>query len=393
MMRSLRLSPPVLTSVGSLSLLVTVACGGTAIENVGGAQGAGGSAAGGTSSGGNVSSGGSTTFECVRDADCADTDPCFARRCQENECVEISVADDGDPCTDDYCTRGEITHLYVADDGDPCTLDLCDENGVVENVSLADDGDACTDDFCDPELGVYHLLTNVDDGDACTVDTCDPLVGVQNVPLDVDDGDLCTVDECDSMSGPTHQPVMCPSDACGNATCDAAIGCQIVPEPGCCVNLAPSATPTMSAGGQDGAGYYGPSQLNDGVTQADTCNKFAWISNGATPSPGPDVPYFQLTWQSPVTVQEIYVDTLKSTGEACKTTTGRNLKGAKVQYWTGSSWATSTTIENRADDFGLTLPNPVTTTALRLYDVTAGGNGGNTLVYEWYVYPASGCTP
>jgi hypothetical protein len=361
---------------------------------------------GGFATGGGSADGGSDGTTCTEDRGCEDGDPCTRGSCVGTVCEQISTADDGDPCTIDVCDAdGFVSHTWAAEDFDACTQDFCDPNGAVSHVWLADDGNACTDDYCDPVAGPQHYPTNVDDGDVCTLDWCDPAFGVQHQGTDVEDGNACTFDYCDAVQGPSHLPIDCAApDSCGTAACDPDIGCIIVP-PGCvsgdgccgdgcsavndadcCTNLAPLAVGAKSAGG---VGDYGPAQLNNGITGAD-CKQFTWVKNDENPGAGA---YFEYDFMQPVTIGSIYVDTVNGlNGDACNPS-GRNLKGAIVQYWTGSTWATSTSFDNRHDDFALTLPNPVTTTKLRLFDVTADDGNGNTLIYEWYVYPPGACAP
>jgi hypothetical protein len=213
------------------------------------------------------------------------------------------------------------------------------------------------------------------------------------------------VDACDVDFGPTHTGILCDTDACSIAKCDPVLGCVTVPRgcvdnDGCCptgcslntdndccgVNLALSATPFTSEGG---LAAYAPTQLNNGVAEANDCFYYSWVKSSQTPAGA----YFEYDWPTPVTIRSIYIDTANGqNGNNCNPT-GRNVKSASVQYWTGSAWATATTFGGQHDDIALTLPSPVTTTKLRLFDVTTDPGNGNALIHEWYVYGGAGCTP
>lgn len=60
-----------------------------------------------------------------------------------------------------------------------------------------------------------------------------------------------------------------------------------------------------------------------------------------------------------------------------------------------SSWITATTFTNQNNDIALNFNPPLVTTKLRLFNLTAGncGQTSNSLIYEWYVYPGSNCSP
>jgi hypothetical protein len=64
-----------------------------------------------------------------------------------------------------------------------------------------------------------------------------------------------------------------------------------------------------------------------------------------------------------------------------------------VQFWTGASWQTAGTFSGKVDDFQFNLPEPITTTRLRIYDVTSSPGNSNAILAEWYVYPDANCQP
>jgi len=70
------------------------------------------------------------------------------------------------------------------------------------------------------------------------------------------------------------------------------------------------------------------------------------------------------------------------------TSIGRNLAGADVQYWNGSSWITAAQIRGQTNDWSFTFAEPITTTRLRLYAAHTNtvGQGSNPKVFEWRVF-------
>ncbi len=410
-----------------LSALAAAGCGGRGtlyadeLDSVGGSGGrtggggtggadtggTGGVSTGGTTTGGAPPVGGSTGRPCTSDGRCDDFDVCTIDVCFEGECISYDGVEDGNPCTIDYCDPDlGPQHVPASDDGNQCTFDICDPRGAVSNPPVnVDDGNPCTIDYCDPATGIGHWDIAIDDGNACTLDFCDPKFGVVHQPLDVNDNNACTVDACDPGFGPTHIGILCDVDACSIAKCDPVLGCVTEPRgcvdnDGCCpsgcslntdsdccgMNLALSATPFASEGG---LANYAPTQLNNGVTEADDCFFYSWVKSSQQPSGA----FFEYDWPTPVTIRSIYIDTVNGLNITACNPTGRNVKSASVQYWTGSAWATVTTFSGQHDDIALTLPSPVTTTKLRLFDVTNDQGNGNALIHEWYVYGAAGCTP
>jgi len=152
-----------------------------------------------------------------------------------------------------------------------------------------------------------------------------------------------------------------------------------------CNNSARSATATNSGG--SAAPAYGPAAMNDGV--GPSCSAYSWVTNGTSPG-GKWIAY---SWPSALQVGGLYIQTDSSGGSICSTA-GRNLNGATVQWMNGSSWTTAGTISGQT---GTTVrydfPSPVTTNQIRLYDIFTSAGNGNTIIFEWYVYPVAGCTP
>jgi hypothetical protein len=101
----------------------------------------------------------------------------------------------------------------------------------------------------------------------------------------------------------------------------------------------------------------------------------------------------QYDFPGPVQVGSMYVDT-NDCVTGCSAA-GRIMASGSVQYWDGLAWQTAQTFSNHVGDLTMTFTPKLNTTKLRIYAVTAGacGQNSNTLVYEWYVWPGSGCTP
>ena len=109
----------------------------------------------------------------------------------------------------------------------------------------------------------------------------------------------------------------------------------------------------------------------------------------------PSGAFYEYDWAQPVTIGSFYVETVNglNPGPPCGNPAGRNLASGTVQYWNGASWVTSMTWSNEHADLKINLPAPVTTTKLRLFDVTTDPGNGNSLIYEWHVYGGTNCMP
>ena len=101
-------------------------------------------------------------------------------------------------------------------------------------------------------------------------------------------------------------------------------------------------------------------------------------------------------WPSPVQIGSMFLDLNTCSVSGCSSM-GRGMASGEVQYWNGASWVTAATVTNNTSDVALTFNPKLNTTALRVFNMTAvGANCGqasNTLIYEWYVWPGSGCVP
>jgi len=179
-----------------------------------------------------------------------------------------------------------------------------------------------------------------------------------------------------------NQNVQASTELCTNSVDD---DCDGLVNEGCgCNNIAPTATGAVSGGGS--SGNYTPAELNNNINQGTVCpGRFSWVSNGTTASGA----WFSLTWPSAQTIGSIFIDGEHATAPICGTT-GRDIKSAQVQYLSGASWVTIGTISN-AENYAYNFPSPVTTTAIRLYNVTTSPGNGNSIIFEWYVYPGASC--
>jgi hypothetical protein len=168
-------------------------------------------------------------------------------------------------------------------------------------------------------------------------------------------------------------------------------------EPGICApswnncafddNLALLAVPSATLGG---IGGYGPESLNDGKAEGQTCN-FTWVDNNVGENSGA---YFELDWKEPIAFQSVLIDTINASGEmGCDDglLSGRNLLAGELQYWNGAAWITAKTWDNALGDFVISLPSPIKTTKLRLFNVRTSPGNGNSVVFELYVAKGPAC--
>lgn len=330
----------------------------------------------GTSSG-TGGAGGSPAKSCTSDAYCQDlSDDCHRGRCVEGQCVaepgnENLSCEDDDPCT----ATGR------------CVAGTCQAASQIDCTELDDD---CGVGVCDSEAGCVRQPAN--EGASC------------------DDGLFCTDnDVCDAAGacvGPDAHDCGAPTSACAEKSCDEGLetctetpitacvsgdgccpgGCSLAQDDDCTcgTNHALSATPSSSGGGQ--ATCCAVSQMNDGVTEP-VC-AFHWVDNDTSPQGA----FIEYQWTTPVTIGSTYIATQQATSTVCASS-GRNVNSGSVQYWNGTTWVTAITFSGQLDDVAIDLPQPVTTTGLRIFDMTTSPGNGNSLIYEWFVYPSAGCTP
>ena len=149
-----------------------------------------------------------------------------------------------------------------------------------------------------------------------------------------------------------------------------------------CDNIGPQATASVSAGGSGVT--YGPHRMNNGVPE--NCSEWAWINNSPLQKTGQ---WAQLSWPVAKTIGSFFIDGNHPTAPGCSFT-GRDIKYAEVQYWSGSSWVTAGVLQNQ-DDYTFAFPAPVVTTAIRIYDVYSSQPNGDSMIYEWYVFSSQSC--
>jgi hypothetical protein len=174
-------------------------------------------------------------------------------------------------------------------------------------------------------------------------------------------------------------------DGCCPSGCTAANDSDC----NCSVNLALTAVGSVSPGGGS-VPPYTPAELNNGIGKSQ-CTRWSWVTNSSVPNGA----WFELDWPSPVTVASIYVETTDANGAdpKCPGNAGRTLAGGDVQARNGSTWVTVASISGKTNDFQLDIQPPVSTSQLRLYNVTTPSSGYNSLIFEWHVFGAPGCIP
>jgi len=153
----------------------------------------------------------------------------------------------------------------------------------------------------------------------------------------------------------------------------------------CTTNIALMATASDSGGGTT---THGAQAMNDGV--GPNCTAFAWISNGQAPSGA----WIELDWPSPVSVGSFYIETDNGLASTCFSGyAGRNVASATVQTWNGSTWVNAGTFSGLHTNVQYNLPTPISTTKLRLFNVTTDPGNGNSIIFEWHVYTGTNCSP
>jgi hypothetical protein len=343
--------------------------------------------------------------------------PCTVLECKEasQSCTTMPAAE-GAPCVsldkcvvNAKCSAGQCLgaqkDCFFAPVPDECHVAVCNPQTGTCDPQPGNEGLGCTDaaDLCTVSktcmAGVCQGGVPKDcsaKNAPCATGTCDVATG-QCFGAPINDGDPCNdLNPC--TSGEKCTMSMCsgglPITQCvaGDNCCPAGCTEQTDVDCSCAVNLAPMATPLSSGGGQNGLGY-GPINWNDGIKESQCvqsgCNKcFGWVSNGQTPSGA----WVEYDWATPQQIGSIYVQTDHGVTPSCGTS-GRNLKSGTVQWWDGVGWKTATMFDNQLDDVAITFSPKITTQKLRIFDVTTHPGNGNSLIFEWYVFPGSGCMP
>ncbi len=142
-------------------------------------------------------------------------------------------------------------------------------------------------------------------------------------------------------------------------------------------NLALSATASASSTYCQGTGEhcYLPSRINDGNTSTALGGFFSWANDGYQPT----LPWVELTWSNPVTLQRIELFT----------TTGYEVRDYDIQYWNGSAWVNAVVVNGNTNVHRThILSAPITTARLRLFGRSGPTHqAGYVRVNELEVYP------
>jgi hypothetical protein len=210
------------------------------------------------------------THDPLSEGECKDGDSCtVGDHCEAGICAGSPVVcDDSNPCTDDSCDGlGGCSFEFNnsdCDDEDPCTVaDECNEGlcagyevacdcEVDADCSALEDGDLCNGSLvCNTTQIPYQCVIDTDsivtcpavedDDAACNENACNPATGLCSVVganngYACDDGDQCTVGEsCTDGACSGSVPVVCnDSNDCTDDSCEAATGCQFVPNSSAC---------------------------------------------------------------------------------------------------------------------------------------------------------------
>lgn len=319
-------------------------------------------------------------------------------------CTAADLCLIGTTCQNGLCT-GTANDCFFSPVPDECHVAVCNPTTGVCEPQPGNDGGACVDQSNLCEVG-HTCSGGVCSGGmpkncnhlsvGCNTGVCDSVTG-QCVAQPIMNGNACN-DQNNCTTGETCQNGSCTGGTAitqcigGDLCCPQGCVEATDADCSCAVNHALNATPSSSGGGSGG---YGPGNWNDGV-DGDDCLASAcsqcqgWISNGTTPSGA----WMMYEWTAPVTIGSMHIDTADCNSMSCDD--GRLVEDGEVQWWDGAQWVTATTFSNQTGDFTLTFGPALNTTKVRLFNVTANntcGQGSNSLMYEWYVWPGSGCTP
>jgi hypothetical protein len=131
--------------------------------------------------------------------------------------------------------------------------------------------------------------------------------------------------------------------------------------------------------------------MNNGLPP--NCSNFAWVTDSTTvisTSPA----WIQLTWPSAVTIGSFYIVTENGLSPTiCPTPLGRNIASGTVQTWNGAIWVTAGSFSGQNANVQFNLPSQVTTTQIRVTNMTTDPGNGNSIIYQWHVYSAQSCMP
>ncbi|MFO8072730.1 MAG: hypothetical protein R6V85_12735, partial [Polyangia bacterium] len=196
-----------------------------------------------------------------------------------------------------------------------------------------------------------------------------------------DDGDPCTTGTTCSGGSCTGGSA---ADACGDGLCNCGETYSTCPaDCGCAqgANVALSASASSSGGGSEAYGF-GPSNMNDGLLQSSCV--FHWVDTAETSNA-----WIRYDWSSSQLLWGFWIDTNYLTSNPCDSNP-RTLGSGTIQYWNGSSWVTVQSLSGQVDDWSYQFPDPISTTALRIYDIEVNpscpSQQTNPIIYEWEVY-------
>ena len=277
-----------------------------------------------------------------------------------------------------HCKLGQLVcsgKYAIGQISEACNGKDDDCNGVKDDGQLCANGNSCKGaSGCTCNGGLQCSGSMYCCSSGCKNTSMDKLnCGACNIGCgsgETCDGGRC---RCGSTLGPKGGGPVCTKNACVNGQC----GTPCNPS----TNLATQATGTSSGGGATAKGY-GPNKMNDGFLESScTSQKFCWISAGSSLSGGK---WIQYSWSKAVTVGRVWFDTVSLSG-GCGMSSGRTLAGGRLQYRSGSSWKTVSTVTGKTGDWSRSF-TPVTTTQLRLYDAHATsvtGQKSNPVIIEW----------
>lgn len=287
-------------------------------------------------------------------------DQCNSGACIGGSCETVPIPD-GQPCDDgSLCTSGDM-----------CSGGVCIGGGV---SSCPQPASPCQTSTCDPGSGSC-VLEDLVDGEPCADD--DPCTT----------GDQCFAGTC------TGSPAACGiDDGCCPSGCDPQLDSDCSGTG--CTNIALGAIASSSGGGVSPT--RGPEQMNDGLGRSN-CGGFHWIFNSsvATTTCGiPPCEWIELAWPNPVTIASMYIETEPGVGPSPCGLSNRNIAGGNVEYFSNNQWHAIATLSGLTGDPSFDFGAPVTTNRLRVANVVTGGaNVYNSVIYEWHVYPQTGCKP
>jgi hypothetical protein len=287
-----------------------------------------------------------------------------------------------------FCNGGDCSYLDDACNKGTCLGDICGpvpvpDGNPCEDGSLCTSGDTCKSGACVAGAGLACAAPG-----QCMTATCDPSTGhcvSKPVPDGGGcyDGNNCTTGDICTGGACSGRPVGCVN---GDGCCP--VNCSPTADSDCsgCTNIALKAVASSSGGG---SGTIGPQNMNDGVGKSSCA--FTWVFDDVQPSGA----WIEFSWTDAVTIGSMYVETEPASGQppVCSTVATRNLASGRVQYLSGGAWYDIASFTGFVNDVQVNLTNPVTTTAIRIFDMTATSPGYNSVIYEWHVYPQLGCKP